>query len=90
MDKTENIAYCTLRTGNTTAFPTPARTKTAATQRKKRMSVEEYFGKVSKNSTSTMRLYKKVELDPSADKDIHIEDDIVVVDRILKGKLVKE
>ncbi len=48
MNTTENIAYSALRAGNTTACSAPARTKSAATQKKKRMSVEEYFGKVLK------------------------------------------
>ena len=48
MNTTDNIAYSTLRAGDTTSYAAPARTKSAAPKKKKRMSVEEYFGKVLK------------------------------------------
>ena len=47
MNTTENIAYSTLRVGNATSHSAPAKTK-STTRKKRRMSVEEYFGKVLK------------------------------------------
>jgi len=48
MNTTENIAYSALRAGEATSYSAPSRTKFAVQQKKKRMSVEEYFGKVLK------------------------------------------
>ena len=47
MNTTENIAYSALQAGDETSYSAPARTK-SATRKKRRMSVEEYFGKVLK------------------------------------------
>ena len=47
MNTTENIAYSAPRAGNATSYSAPAKTK-SATPKKRRMSVEEYFGKVLK------------------------------------------
>ena len=46
MNTMDNIAYSALRAGDTTSYAAPARTKSASPKKKKRMYVEEYFGKV--------------------------------------------
>lgn len=48
MDTTENIAYSSLRAGDMVPHSAPVTTKSTATRKKRRMSVEEYFGKVLK------------------------------------------
>lgn len=48
MNTMDNIAYSALRAEDTTSYAAPAKTESVAPKKKKRMSVEEYFGKVLK------------------------------------------